>query len=149
MSKETVVISKEEYHDLVRKGGKDVVIETPTLTVNRMTGSVIVRGVLNEFTTRLTRRECDLLCYLIEQKGRAIDRDELALEVWTDKVDSQMTNVIDVYINYLRNKLDKPSGIQMVHTVRGVGYRFADAGIVGEQAAGVNNEKADSIGSGL
>lgn len=71
----------------------------------------------------LTIRECDLLEYFMRNLGRIVDRDELASQVWHDP-DAALTNVIDVYVNYLRKKLDKVGGTGLIQTVRGVGYSY-------------------------
>ncbi|MDG3005983.1 response regulator transcription factor [Paludisphaera mucosa] len=71
----------------------------------------------------LTIRECDLLEYLMRNVGRTVGRDELARQVWGDP-DAALTNVIDVYVNYLRKKLDKAGAAGLIRTVRGVGYVY-------------------------
>lgn len=71
----------------------------------------------------LTKKEFDLLHYLMEHKGQAVTRDALLTDVWGyDYVGD--TNVVDVYIRYLRHKLDEPFGIKTIHTIRAVGYMF-------------------------
>lgn len=68
----------------------------------------------------LSAREYALLEYLVHHAGQVVTRDLLAEHVWTDsEVES---NVIDVYVRYLRNKVDAPFGVPLIHTVRGVGY---------------------------
>ncbi|AMV38722.1 response regulator transcription factor [Planctomyces sp. SH-PL62] len=69
----------------------------------------------------LTIRECELLEYLIRRVGQVVDRDQLAREVWGDPGVVQ-TNVIDVFVNYLRKKLDRVEASGMIDTIRGVGY---------------------------
>lgn len=73
--------------------------------------------------TELTQRECKLMEYLIARVGRVVDRDELARNVWDDP-QAGLTNVIDVYVNYLRKKLEKVGAPGMIRTVRGVGYEL-------------------------
>ncbi len=68
----------------------------------------------------LSAREYALLEYLVHHAGQVVTRDLLAEHVWTDaEVES---NVIDVYVRYLRNKVDAPFSTPLIHTVRGVGY---------------------------
>lgn len=72
---------------------------------------------------KLTKTEFDLLECLMRNKGRVLSRDELLEKVWGWAYDGD-TNVVDVYIRYLRQKLDEPFGIKTIHTIRGVGYLF-------------------------
>jgi len=69
----------------------------------------------------LTPREYALLIEFVSNPGRTFSRAELAERVWGIDFDTG-TNVIDVYVNYLRNKVDKPFPIKLIHTVFGVGY---------------------------
>ena len=69
----------------------------------------------------LTGREYDLLLYLIENRGTALSRDKLLNDVWGFSYLGE-TNVVDVYISYLRAKIDQRFGVDMIKTVRGVGY---------------------------
>ncbi|WP_165244923.1 response regulator transcription factor [Paludisphaera soli] len=69
----------------------------------------------------LTIRECELLEYLIRRVDQVVGREELAREVWGDPIVVR-TKVIDVFVNYLRKKLDKVGAPGVIHTVRGVGY---------------------------
>jgi len=68
----------------------------------------------------LSAREYALLEYLVHHAGQILTREQLAEHVWSDaEVES---NVIDVYVRYLRQKVDAPFGQPLIHTVRGVGY---------------------------
>lgn len=69
----------------------------------------------------LTTKEYALLEYLLQHKGKIISRIELLEKVWNLDFDTS-TNVIDVYISYLRKKLDKDFTPKLVHTVVGMGY---------------------------
>jgi len=69
----------------------------------------------------LTIRECELLEYLIRRVDQVISRDQLAREVWRDP-EAVRTNIIDVFITYLRKKLDRVGSPGVIRTVRGVGY---------------------------
>ena len=69
----------------------------------------------------LTIRECELFEALIKKAGGVVSREELARDVWRDPA-AGMTNVIDVYVNYLRKKLDKLGARGVIQAVRGVGY---------------------------
>lgn len=69
----------------------------------------------------LTQREFDLLVFLIKHQGEALSREWLLSAVWGYDFAGE-TNVVDVYIRYLRNKLDRDYDPQLIHTVRGIGY---------------------------
>jgi DNA-binding response OmpR family regulator len=69
----------------------------------------------------LTNREFALLEYLLRNPGRVLTRTMIAEHVWDYSFDSE-TNVIDVYVNYLRKKIDAGRDRKLIHTVRGVGY---------------------------
>jgi two-component system response regulator MprA len=69
----------------------------------------------------LTQKEYALLEYLMRHAGRPVTREQIAAQVWKTEFDPS-TNIVDVYINYLRKKLDADGGPQLVHTVRGIGY---------------------------
>lgn len=69
----------------------------------------------------LTTKEFALLDYFMRNPGRVLSRTMIAEHVWDYDFDS-MTNVIDVYVNYLRRKIDAAREPKLIHTVRGVGY---------------------------
>lgn len=69
----------------------------------------------------LTTREYALLEYLMVNKGKTVSRVDIAEKVWDLHFDTN-TNIIDVYINYLRKKIDKPFEQKLLHTVVGMGY---------------------------
>ena len=69
----------------------------------------------------LTRREFDLLHYLLENKEKVISRESLLDHVWGFDFVGE-TNAVDVYIRFLRAKIDERFGVKLIHTVRGVGY---------------------------
>ena len=71
----------------------------------------------------LTKKEFDLLRYLMQHAGQAVSRDALLTDVWGYDYAGD-TNVVDVYIRYLRHKIDEPFGVKTIHTIRAVGYKF-------------------------
>jgi DNA-binding response OmpR family regulator len=73
----------------------------------------------------LTPREFQILVKLVENKGELISKNELIKEIWGSVVDAN-TNTIEVYINFLRNKVDKPFGKNSIKTKVGYGYYFED-----------------------
>jgi DNA-binding response OmpR family regulator len=70
---------------------------------------------------QLTAKEFQLLEYLLRNKNRVVSRADIALNVWDIDFDTN-TNVIDVYINYIRNKVDKPFEQKLIQTQVGMGY---------------------------
>lgn len=70
---------------------------------------------------RLTAREYALLRYLMERKGKVTTRSEILGQVWDTSFDTE-SNVVDVYINMLRRKVDRPFETRLIHTVTGMGY---------------------------
>jgi DNA-binding response OmpR family regulator len=71
----------------------------------------------------LTAREMALLEFFLRNQSRAIPRNEIAEKVWDVSFDTG-TNVVDVYINYLRKKIDKDFTPKLIHTITGLGYIF-------------------------
>jgi DNA-binding response OmpR family regulator len=105
----------EKYADpVLRYGGVEM---------NRMDRSVSHEGVAVE----LTAKEFSLLEYLLRRRGNCCTRGELLSEVWQMSPDTG-TNVVDVYVNYLRKKLaaadSGPGSESVIETVRGEGYRL-------------------------
>lgn len=73
----------------------------------------------------LTAKEFQLLEYLLRNKNRVLSRADIALQVWDIDFDTR-TNVIDVYVNYLRKKIDKGFEEPLIHTQVGMGYVLKD-----------------------
>src|SRR5699024_5925903 len=91
------------------------------LVVNLETRDV-KRGTIK---IELTPREYDLLIYLLENKNIVLERDQIMEHVWGyDYVGN--TNVVDVYIRYLRKKVDDGFNAPYIHTIRGVGYTLKE-----------------------
>ena len=78
----------------------------------------VIRGVRR---IELTNKEYALLEYMIRNAGRILTRSMIAEHVWNIDFDTE-TNVIDVYVTHLRNKIDKGEDYRMIKTIRGVGY---------------------------
>jgi two-component system, OmpR family, copper resistance phosphate regulon response regulator CusR len=72
-------------------------------------------------TINLTAKEFQLLEYLLRNKNKVVSRADIAINVWDIDFDTN-TNVIDVYINYIRNKVDKPFEQKLIQTQVGMGY---------------------------
>lgn len=96
--------------------GQDTVV-WGKLTVNRTSRIAEYEGC----TVDLTKREFDLLFYLLSFENVVCSRERLMEEVWGYDYRGE-TNLVDVYIRYLRNKLDYRFHIDLIHTIRGVGY---------------------------
>ena len=71
----------------------------------------------------LTPREFTLLEYLVQNPGRTLSRAVLSQEVWNMPVEGN-TNIVDVYIKYLRDKIDGNHNVKLIRTVRGMGYSY-------------------------
>jgi DNA-binding response OmpR family regulator len=75
----------------------------------------------------LTAKEFALLEYFILNKGKVLTREAISEHVWDMNFDPQ-SNVIDSFVRFLRLKIDKEFEFPLIHTVRGVGYRFSEQG---------------------
>ncbi|MFI5358902.1 MAG: response regulator transcription factor [Halanaerobiales bacterium] len=73
----------------------------------------------------LTKKEFDLLVYLAENKGIVLTREDILSNIWGYDYLGE-TNIVDVYIRYLRSKIDDPFAKKLIKTVRGVGYVMRD-----------------------
>lgn len=103
---------------LRRKRDADAtVIQVADLTLDPVRRTVTRRG--KEII--LTLKEFSLLEYFMRNKGRVLTRTMITDHVWNYDFDTE-TNVIDVYVNYLRKKIDAGHDAKLIHTVRGVGY---------------------------
>lgn len=81
---------------------------------------IVRRG---EKEIHLTRKEFRLLEYMMRNEGRVLSRVEIAEKVWGTSFDTG-TNFVDVYINYLRNKVDKDQVVKLIQTRQGFGFIF-------------------------
>ena len=106
---------------LARRGAavRPAVIEVGDLRLEPA-GRRVTRG---ETEISLTQKEYALLETLMLRPGRALSRLQLLEHAWDDTYENR-SNVVDVYIRYLREKIDKPFGTDTIETVRGVGYRL-------------------------
>jgi len=95
------------------------VIALGPVTLDKGAYRVTCRGE----NVNLTKKEFDLLHYLMAHEGTAVTRDTLLDDVWGYAFAGD-TNIVDVYVRYLRNKLDDKYGIKTIHTIRSVGYMF-------------------------
>ena len=99
------------------KTEKEPILRIADLTLSLVTHKVARRGKEIE----LTSREYTLLEYFMRNPDKVLTRTMISEHVWDYHFDS-MTNVIDVYVNYLRKKIDKDFEPKLIHTLRGIGY---------------------------
>lgn len=100
---------------------EDVVLSASGLLLDLSRHTVTMSGRPIE----LTKREFDLLHYLLKNKGLVISRESLLENVWGFDFAGE-TNAVDVYVRFLRGKIDEVFNIKLIHTVRGVGYVIKD-----------------------
>lgn len=104
-------ISKSEQDTLIIKG----------ITIDKNQHAIFYK----DDTIALTKKEFDLLLYLAENRNIALTRDQILENVWGYDYFGD-TNVVDVYIRYLRSKIDNVYNFSMIDTIRGVGYMIKD-----------------------
>ena len=104
---------------LLRRGKADV---QTTLEIADLTLDLVSHKVIREnHDIELTGKEYSLLEYFLRNQGKVLTRTMIAEHVWDYNFDT-FTNVIDVYVNHLRKKIDKNYSQKLLHTLRGVGY---------------------------
>jgi two-component system copper resistance phosphate regulon response regulator CusR len=81
----------------------------------------------------LSSKEYALLEFLLRHARQTVTRTSIIEHVWDIQFDGG-TNVVDVYVNYLRNKIDKDFSLPLIHTIRGVGYMLTDQGTAGRRS---------------
>ncbi|OGV85819.1 MAG: DNA-binding response regulator [Lentisphaerae bacterium RIFOXYB12_FULL_65_16] len=101
--------------------GVEPVLAAADLTLDPSTRTVTRAGHKIE----LTPKEYGLLDFLLRNKGRVVTRTAIIEHVWDMHFDSD-TNLVEVYIRYLRRKIDEEFEPKLIHTVRGVGYQLKD-----------------------
>ena len=114
-----VALKKRRARDAVSEAREDHILTVGCVSIDTASWQVRVK---NE-PVSLTKKEFDTLRYLMEHRGTAVTRDQLMNEVWGyDYIGD--SNIVDVYIRYLRHKIDDQFGIKTIHTIRSVGYLF-------------------------
>lgn len=104
-----------------KKENDENILTLKNLTVDLQKHSVKYKNEEIE----LTKREFELLVYLLQNKNIVITRNQILNQVWGYDYIGE-TNVVDVYIRYLRTKIDDKFGVKLIHTIRGVGYFAKD-----------------------
>ncbi len=90
----------------------DLILDTTTYMVKRMNNAINLR-----------KKELEILEYLLRNKGKVVSRSMIFEHVWDDHA-NPLTNVVDVHIRYLREKIDLPFKEQLIKTIHGVGYKI-------------------------
>ncbi|HTS45069.1 MAG TPA: response regulator transcription factor [Puia sp.] len=108
-------------HRLPKHTNSQNILRVADLTVNLDSG-VVIRG---SKTILLTAKEFRLIEYLIKNKNRLLSRKDLAMNVWNIDFDTK-TNVVDVYISYIRNKIDRGFEKKLIRTHIGMGYMIRE-----------------------
>ena len=110
---------------LIRRGApvRPAVLAAGDLTLDPATRTV--RRADEEIT--LTPREFGLLHYLMRHRGDVVSKTDILESVWDANYEGD-DNVVEVYVGYLRRKIDQPFGRHAIETIRGAGYRLAAAG---------------------
>lgn len=110
---------------LLRRGSevKEAVIQIADLTIDTASHEVKRGGKV----IKLSAREYALLEYLAYRKGSVVTRGEITEHIYDESFDKD-SNIIDVYMNYLRGKIDKGFKGKLLHTVRGAGYILKEEG---------------------
>jgi len=103
------------------EGEKGDVLKAADLTIELRTRKVYRK----EIAVELTPREFDLLVYLAEHKNQEKTREQILSDVWGYDFVGE-TNLVDVYIRYLRQKIDRGFRTKLIHTIRGVGYMLKE-----------------------
>ncbi|HMW03107.1 MAG TPA: winged helix-turn-helix domain-containing protein, partial [Acidobacteriota bacterium] len=110
---------------LIRRSRQDI---SPILRIADLVLDPVARKVTRgSKEIVLTAKEFALLECLMQNPNRVLSRTVLSEKVWDLSFDT-LTNVIDVYINYLRNKIDRDFEPKLIHTIRGAGYMLKEPG---------------------
>ena len=111
---------------LLKRNAETVVRPPEQITYADLSVNLNLREVRrNNIAIKLSPKEYNLLLYMLENAEKVITRVEIAEKVWNTHFDTG-TNFIDVYINYLRKKIDKDFGKKLIHTKPGVGFILSD-----------------------
>ncbi|SDI88962.1 DNA-binding response regulator, OmpR family, contains REC and winged-helix (wHTH) domain [Frankineae bacterium MT45] len=136
------VVLVARVRSLLRRG---VIPRPASLTVDDLVLNPSAHSVHRGDTEiELTPREFSLLEYLMRRAGEAVSKSDILHHVWDAHYEGD-ANVVEVYVGYLRRKIDVPFDRQSVQTVRGAGYRLAVTGVGATGSAGGSG--ADGTGS--
>ncbi len=111
---------------LLKRGGNAHKMNSPILKYSDLEINTNTKtAIRNNQEIILTPKEFKLLTYMLENPERVLTRTEISENVWDTHFDTG-TNFIDVYINYLRKKIDKPFQKKLIHTRSGMGFILAE-----------------------
>ena len=123
---------------LLKRSSEEIVKKSEQIVYGDLSINLKLREVERQgIPIRLSPKEYNLLLYMAEHAETVISRVEIAEKVWNTHFDTG-TNFIDVYINYLRKKIDKGFGQKLIHTKPGIGFIFL---ISYEDTNGIDFEK--------
>lgn len=108
------LLRRGKPESLIKLTAADLILDPATHKVQRASEPI-----------ELTNKEYALLEYFLRNKGQVLTRSLIIEHVWGYQFDTG-TNIVDVYVNYLRNKIDHDFEVKLIHTVRGVGYVLKD-----------------------
>lgn len=119
----SVVVLKAHLRAVVRRGVRErpAVLEAGGLSVDPAQRSVARDGE----TIELTPREFSVLEYLIRNKGTVVSKTSILQSIWDENYNGD-NNIVEVYIRYLRRRIDEPFGVSSIETIRGAGYRLRE-----------------------
>jgi two-component system, OmpR family, response regulator len=118
------VVLRAHLRALARRGAQTAADEPPVLRAGNLSLDYLARRCLRgDSEIMLSRREFDILAALLVRRGEAISKEELMARVWGPHFNGD-PNIVEVYISYLRRKIDVPFGCRSLETVRGFGYRL-------------------------
>lgn len=111
---------------LLRRSAETVAVQPDRIVYADLSINLKLQEVRRkDILVKLSPKEYNLLLYMVENAEKVISRVEIAEKVWNTHFDTG-TNFIDVYINYLRKKIDKEFDTKLIHTKPGVGFIFSD-----------------------
>lgn len=112
---------------LMKRNSKITTINEGTLTVADLTINLKDKSVARAGKAiTVTAKEYMLLEYMVRNTNRLLSRADIAQQAWKLSLDNNYTNIVDVYINFLRKKVDKEYAQKLIHTVVGMGYILKD-----------------------
>lgn len=111
---------------LLRRSAETVAVQPDQIVYADLSINLKLQEVRRkDILVKLSPKEYNLLLYMVENAEKVISRVEITEKVWNTHFDTG-TNFIDVYINYLRKKIDKEFDTKLIHTKPGVGFIFSD-----------------------
>lgn len=121
----SLVVLVARIRALLRRGSRATGADSRLQVADLVLDVAAKTAVRNGVRIDLTPREFKLLEYLMYNAGRTLTKGQILEHVWSPGFRGN-ENVVEVYVGYLRKKIDAPFGSKLISTVRGVGYRFDD-----------------------